>query len=197
MTIPVSERLEVLTQQIIRSRIYYDLWWFTAGGESRPKIIDVLNELPDYFRFSEYGHFVAMIIHSANVFDTTRGTISLPRLARDVLDSSRYEAHQEIAAEVRRLCVAARGILKIRNKAIAHRSELDDYSEVFKQAGVQPNSLPVMMSSWLVTANQLREINGLSPAGFRDVPLRDQQELVFLLGGPDLRPHYQLADFLD
>lgn len=200
MTIPVSQRLEVLTQQIIRSRVFYDLWWFTAGAESRPKIVDALNELPVYFRFNEHAHFVAMIIHSANVFDTTRSTISLPRLARDVLDPSRYEAHQEIAAEVGRLRDTARGILKIRNNAIAHRSELDGYSEVFKQAGVIPGELPTMMASWLDLVNELRQIHGMEcdkvtgEPDFNNLPLRDLQRLIHKLGGPDLRPKSSLAD---
>ena len=192
----VEQRLETLTQIIIRARIYYDFWWFLEGQESLPNIIDTLNDFPDFFRFARHSYFVSMIVHSAVVWDKGRGKISLEQIASAVLDCQRYPAHKEIASNIAQLKEEAKGLVAIRHGAIAHRSSTESYAKVFERAGVISNTIPSMLLKCLEIANQLREQRSLVTADFLDTPLQNLQTLVHRLGGPDLKPKSSLDEIL-
>lgn len=195
--LPLDQRLEILTQHIIRARIYYDLWWFSVGEQSRPQIVETLNQYSDYFRFDIQANFASMILHSSVVWDNRSDVISLPRLAKDILDPARFQVDRATLDKVGELKSAAIGIQSIRHEAIAHRSEDNDYETVFRNAGVIPDKIPEMMAEWLGVTNRLRAIRGMSQNDFRDLPLTHYQELIHRLGGPDLRPKSSLDDILN
>lgn len=194
--IPLDERLDTLIQQIIRTRIYYDLWWFYVGELTRPRIVGALNDFPEFFRFDIHAHFVSMIVHGAVVWDTKNGTISLPNLAREILDPKRCPGHVRVNEELEAQKLKAAGILKIRRGAIAHRSAFEDYATVFQSAGVAPAKLPEMISAWLRIANKLRQIHdpALLEAEFHQLPLHALSGMIHALGGPDLREATSLDD---
>ncbi len=192
----VEQRLETLTQIIIRARIYYDFWWFLEGEELLPQIIDTLNDFPDFFRFSRHSYFVCLTVNTAVVWDKRKDNISLEQIASDVLDCQRYPAHKEIVSNIEKLKAEAKGLAIIRHGAIAHRSSTETYTEVFERAGLIPNKIPTMLSAWLDIANKLRAELNLGPAAFQDMPLEHLQALIHVLGGPDLKPSSWLDEIL-
>ncbi|MBK6708443.1 MAG: hypothetical protein IPG54_13530 [Sphingomonadales bacterium] len=193
---PVDDRLHILTQQIVRARISYDLWWFTFGQPTRSQILDTLNDHPDFFRFSEHSHFVSMIIHCAVVWDKDSRSISLPSVAKDVLDTARYQNHCVLQKRIDISNCQAKDILSIRHNAIAHRSAIEDYAQVFQDAGVKPDELKVAMARWLSLTNELRAIRGLRQEDFREGAVQDFRGIIHRLGGPDLRPKSWLDEIL-
>ena len=185
----VKEQLEVLTHQIIRARLYYDVWWFYAGDTTRPQIVDTLNDFSEFFRFDIHAHFVAMIVHCCTIVDGKRGTTCLQNLTRrPLLDPTRLAADAEIVERAEKAVAAAEGLKKIRNEGIAHRSNVFDYSSAFKRAKLKPDNIPVLLREFLDLANELRKKQNLPIADFTPLPLTDAMRLIHALGGPDLRP---------
>lgn len=40
----IDQRLEIAGQLVVRTRIFYDIWWLYEGADTRSKIIDTMNE---------------------------------------------------------------------------------------------------------------------------------------------------------
>ena len=196
--LPLSKRLEILCEQLVRARIHYDLWWFLEGEDSFPLIRDTLNDYSEFFLVDTNAHFTNMIIRSAVVWDSRDDCISLLRVAKDILDPVRFPEHKEILNEIKKLRKGAAGILEIRHKAIAHVTERADRKQIFVDAGIIPAELPNMMDSWLAATNRLRAIHdaNLPAIDFRSLPLHHLQALVRKLGGPDLQPRTCLDEIL-
>jgi hypothetical protein len=192
-----NEQLEVLTQQIIRARIYYDLWWFYAGDKTRPEIVDTLNDFPEFFRFEIHAHFVAMIVHCCTIVDKTADTISLKRIADALLDPKRFQDDRLLLDRVAKAVANAEGLQKIRHKAIAHRSDTFNYASTFKEAAVTPDCIPVLLSEFLDLANELRRKLRLQDADFNPLALEHIKSLIHVIGGPDLRPHNDLGGLFE
>jgi AbiU2 len=192
----LDTRLEVLTQQIVRARIYYDLWWLVTGSPSRELIIDQLNQFSDFFRFDNHAHFVSLIVHCTTVWDKNPNAISLPKLAGEILEPQRFSDHNATRLKISELEKGAAGLLKIRHNAVAHRNAVMDYAGVFEQANVIPDQIPTMLTEWLEVTNLLRQLKEMQPQCFRETPLCDFQKLILKLGGPDLRSSTALDDIL-
>lgn len=188
MAIPVERRLEIVTQQIVRAKLFYDIWWLYKGSETRPHIIDTLNDFSEFFRFDEHAHFVSMVIHCAAIWDKRRGNVSLPGVANCILDPRGKTEDKALDDAISGYAKAAQGLVKLRHEAIAHRSAEFDYSEAFTRAAVTPDSIPTMLGEWLNVANQLRKRRNMVDVTFAEVPLQDAQRVIHALGGPDLRP---------
>ena len=83
--IGLDRRLEIVTQQIIRAKVYFDIWWFYKSPETRPQIIKKMNDFSEFYRFDEHAHFVAMIIHCGVIWDRSTRIVSLKKVAVDIL----------------------------------------------------------------------------------------------------------------
>lgn len=199
MALQAERQLEIVTQQIVRAKIFYDIWWFYHGSDTRPLIIDTLNEFSEFFRFDAHAHFVSMIVHCAVIWDPGLGKISLPSVARLTLDPKRNECDKELSRKIDIQRKAAKGLVQIRHEAIAHRSAISDYDEAIKRQGVVINTIPAMLVEWLETANELRAIRNpkMEEVDFHDLPLNHLQRLTHKLGGPNLHPRTSLDQILD
>ena len=127
----VERQLEIVTQQIIRAKIFYDIWWLYVGSESRPQIIETLDNFSEFFRFDEHAHFVSMIVHCAVVWDKRRDAVSLPSVAKSILDPRRNGDQKALLDKIESYRPVAEGLRTIRDKAIAHRSIELDYADAF------------------------------------------------------------------
>ena len=77
--LPLDQRLETAANLIQRARIFFDIWFFYEGAETRPAILDTMNEYPEFFRFDPTCAFrLALIVHMAALFEKTRRHDQLP-----------------------------------------------------------------------------------------------------------------------
>ena len=182
----IDRQLEILTQQVVRSRIFYDIWWLYKGSNTRPKIIDAMNDFSEFYRFDEHAHFVSLIIHCVVLWDKGAGNVSILSLARKVLDPKRNGADKELYEKVTQLEKSAKGIITLRHEAIAHRSAVFDYDEAFRRARISPNSIRDMTSQALAYVNELRVRRSMPEAFFTELPLVHAKALIRAVGGPDL-----------
>ena len=74
--LPLDERLDVAAQLAKRVRIFYDIWWFYDGADTRSRMLDTMNAYSEFFRFDTHAHFVSMVIHLAGLFESGNDTVN-------------------------------------------------------------------------------------------------------------------------
>ena len=136
-----------------------------------------------------------MIVHCGVIWD--KGNINFSSVASRVLDCRRHEADKTLKQEIDSFNSKAKGILTIRNEAIAHRSARFDYDEAFRRAQLTPDQIRDMLEGSLRLANQLRSRKRMEEGSFNELPTEHLQELIHHLGGPDMRPKSWLDEVLE
>ena len=183
-----NRQIEIVTQQIVRARIYYDIWWFYKGYGTRSDVVEVMEDYSEFLRFDEHAHFVSMIVHSCCIWDKRSDAVSLFQLGKSLIDTKRSIPAKVLWESFEKCRGQSEGLKIIRDKAIAHRSRFLDYDKVFKEAGIIPDSIKLMLMESLRLVNILRVKAGMDEAEFASYPLHHIMGLVAKLGGTDFRP---------
>jgi hypothetical protein len=76
----IDDRLERAAQLVVRSRIFYDIWFYCDGPNTRPAIINTMERFSEFFRFDPHAHFVSFVVHMAALFEKRKDTINFWRL---------------------------------------------------------------------------------------------------------------------
>ncbi len=171
--LPIDKRLETAAQLVLRTRIFYDIWRFFEGKETRPAIIDTMRCYSEFFRFDPHAHFVAFVVHVAALFEKRNDTVNLPRLAKESKESGLIYAQDamELDALFRQATPLASKAAILRNNLFAHRSATLSYADAFKKAAVTPNELRDLTEIALKTVNRLLSVRGLNDHVFNTLPL--------------------------
>jgi hypothetical protein len=166
--LPLNERLDRAAQIVIRSRIFYDIWFCFENAQACPETLDVMRRFNEFFRFDPHAHLVAFVVHMAALFEKRTDTINLPGLAKEMKAARLIPARD--AAEVDTLLgeaeQLARKVAILRNYLFAHRSALVPYAAVFKKAAVTANQLHNLTEMALKIANRLLLARGLTEQFF-------------------------------
>jgi hypothetical protein len=179
----LDNRLNVTAQLVIRSRIFYDIWWFFSSMDMRPKIVKTLNRYPEFFRFDIHAHFVSMVIHLAGLFETRKDTINFNALINEVATSGASDVTvtaaqalmkeiEEIPSKVAILC----------SNLFGHRSISLSYEEAFRKAELNPDQLLALTVAGLKVVNILLNTRGLSEQCFDELSRADAEQLIIDLG---------------
>ncbi len=177
--LPIEERLETAAQLVLRSRIFYDIWRFFEGAESRPAIIDTMHRYSEFFRFDPHAHFVAFIVHIAALLEKRNDTINLPSLAKEMKASGLISTQEAAKADalLGQAAPLASKVTILRSNLFAHRSAALSYSEAFKTADVTPNELRNLTDIALKIVNCLLMVRGLKDHVFNTLPLTDAEAM--------------------
>lgn len=173
---------------VIRSRISWDLWWVQEGSDERPKNLEAMNRFPDFFRFDAHAHLVASISAAYRTHDKRRDVRSLHTLVE--ASRSGAEVSPGVADECAKLLGSVEELSKklatLRNKAIAHTDLTRSYDEVFKAAGITPFQLRFLLEAALTIVNKFEHALGEATTEFYDYPVADLRELLrFLRDNPN------------
>ena len=184
--LPLNERLNTVTQIIIRARVFFDIWWFYEGKETRPIIKSTWESYDQFCIFDGHANLIAYVVQITSVFDRNRRTMSLARIIEE-LESSK-EIPAEALPELKSCLKEAEGICdrvkKLRHNLFAHRSASRAYSEVFKDARLTANELRTLSDISLRIANRLLAIRDLPEQFFNECPRKDLQKMFERLGKP-------------
>lgn len=166
--LPVEQQLETAAQLAIRARIFFDIWWTYENSDTRPIIIETLNDYSEFFRFDSHANFISMIVHITNLFDIKRtDIISLKQLiekfAQQGLDINIRLGIDQLFDQAKS---AAQSAKILRDNLFAHRNAVDDYAAVFKRAAIKSDSLRELTDIALKIINRLLVAGGQSPKGF-------------------------------
>jgi hypothetical protein len=178
--LPLNERLYRAGQHVVRSRLFFDLWFYFEGPETRPKIIETMREYNEFFRFTPHAYFVAYVVHIAAMFDKRTDTISLVRLAREMKKACLIQ--RQAITELDGLLAEATPIVSkvaiLRHHAFAHRSATISYDAAFKKAAVTAAQLRDLTEIALKIANRLLLARGLRDEVFTPLPLEAAEAMM-------------------
>jgi hypothetical protein len=184
--LPLETRLDRVAQHVIRARLFFDLWSYFESAESRPGIIETMQDYNEFFRFTPHAYLVAYVIYIAGVFDDRRDTISLMYLPGETETAGHLKG--EDAIEVDALLATAKPIVSkvkiLRHKAFAHRDAHISYNQVFQLASVKPDQLRELTEVALKIANRLLVAHGLSEQFFTELPRQAAEDIMKALATP-------------
>jgi hypothetical protein len=170
--LPLNERLYRAGQHVVRSRLFFELWFYFEGP-TRPKIIETMREYNKFFRFTPHAYLVSYVMHISAVFDRRRDTISLIRLSHEM--KAAHQIREQISTEVDTLFAKAAPIVSkvttLHHNAFAHRSAGVSYDDTFKKAAVTAAQLRDLTDLALKIANCLLLARGLKDEDFHSGPV--------------------------
>jgi hypothetical protein len=178
--LPLNVRLERLGQQIVRARLFLDLWFYFEEHQSRQTIIETMREYNEFFRFTPHAYLVSYVVYIAGIFERRRDTVCLHALTRDVEAAGKLGS-EEIAALDLLLTNAASTASKatiLRSNAFAHRSGSMSYDDVFDRAAVTPGELRDLTDVALAVANRLLLACDLQDQRFTESPRKAAEEMM-------------------
>jgi hypothetical protein len=175
-----DDRLKLAGQLVGRARIFFDVWWFYEGDQSRPAILDAMNEYPEFFRYDSHAHFVAFVVHLAGLLETRSDTVNLEALiseatATNALPGTLTGQTEPVLVGLKPL---RRAVMILRSNLFAHRSSSMSYAEAFKTAAVTPNELRRGTESLLSLVNLLLRSRGLPEQSFNEASQRHLREML-------------------
>jgi uncharacterized protein (DUF4415 family) len=178
--LPIDDRIDRAVQLVLRARIFFELWFYFEGRQTRPTILNTMREYNEFFRFMPHAHQVAFFVTIATLFDKRTDTISLRRLAQEL--RRKDQLSQQTQAEVDELLREAEPlvskIILLRHKAFAHRSAYTSYDDAFKEAKVTPNQMRNLTEVALQIANKLAEARGMYIGFFNELPQQDAARMM-------------------
>jgi hypothetical protein len=174
-TLPLDERLDRACQHVVRARLFLDLWFYFEEKTTRHKIFETMERYNEFFRFTPHAYFLSYVIHIAAMFDRTRDTISLPRLAKEMKDARVIQGQEatKVDALLDEAAPIAAKVNTLRHGAFAHRSARISYDGIFKLAAVKPDQLRDLTEVALKIANRLLLARGLRDQYFSTLPRDD------------------------
>ncbi len=177
--LPLDERLNVAAQLVTRARIFYDIWWFYEGADTRPKILDTMNVYSEFFRFDTYAHFVSMVIHLAGLFEARSDTVNFGAL---IDEAEAADVSKAAVDRARALMTEVAGVPSkvaiLRSNLFVHRSASLSYAEAFRKADLKPDQLRDLTVVGLRIANTFLIARGLEEQFFHDLSRADVGKLI-------------------
>ncbi|MBL8707692.1 MAG: hypothetical protein JNL25_00745 [Rhodospirillaceae bacterium] len=154
--LPMQVRLNTAAQLAVRARAFYEIWWTYEGADTRPLYLQSMNQYSEFFRFDSHATFVAMIVHTAMLYDKDDRTVGLRALLNEIGEHSDDATRIEDAkALLVPLVSVAKKVMHLRNNLFAHRNARFSYKEVFDQAAIAPDQVRDLIDAALQIANKL------------------------------------------
>jgi AbiU2 len=178
--LPIDERLERAAQLVLRSRNFFDIWFYFESKDTRPAIIDTMNCFSEFFRFDIHAHFVAFIVHIAALFEKREDTINLPGLATELKQSNLISAQAatDVDALLGQADKMAPKVHILRSNLFAHRSATLPYDRVFKKAAITPGEMRGLTKIALKIVNHLLLARGLRDHFFNELARQDAEAIL-------------------
>jgi len=151
--------IKALANTITSASLHFDIWWVYKEKDSREKYVDTLNEYLNFFKTSLQAHFLSLVVELYKLFETRKDTINFPRLIKLLNENNLLapDILKQIDTEKRSLKVLWKKIAILRSELFAHTSIDLSYSEVFKKAGITPNSIRELVERSKQFLNQISE----------------------------------------
>jgi hypothetical protein len=178
--LPIDDRIERAAQLVLRARIFFDIWFYFEGRDTRASIFKTMEEYSEFFRFAPHAHFVALIVSIAAVFDKRRDTIALPGLAREMDKANLLppQTKSEVDALMAQAAPLASKVTILRHNAFAHRSATLSCDDAFKAAAVTVLQMRELTEIALKIANHLTQARGRGQHFFNELAREDAEAMM-------------------
>jgi hypothetical protein len=179
----LDEQIDIARTQLVRARIFLDIWWYYHGSPTRSQSLDSMNEFSEFFKFDEHAHFTAFIVHVATLFDKRNDTVKLEKLGKSISSKSTVSAEikKELKTLFRQANIIAAKVLILRHNAFAHRSDQYGYNEAFKLADVSPDEFLILTEKSKQILNLFLQVTKRGEVVFWDLPKEDLAKMLIQL----------------
>lgn len=186
----LDEQIDIARNQLVRARIFLDLWWYYRGSPTRGQSLEAMNEFSEFFKFDEHAHLTAFIVHITTLFDKRNDTVKLENLRKTVLQT--FAVSDEIKEELEKHFQQANGIaakvLILRHNAFAHRSTEYNYNDAFTLAKLSYDELLTLTEKSKQILNQFLKVTQRGEVMFWDLARKDLAKMLKKLKPPTLNP---------
>lgn len=176
-----DEKLEELSQEVLRARATYEAWWTLKSKKIRPKFVRTMNLYSEYFRVAIHSHFVAMLMVLFRMYDSDAKALSLPCLIRSLKCERSLPKDRQLKFE--RAIKGAEPTMKktrlLRDKVFAHHDRPYTYERAFREANLSANEVRRLIERSLRIVNLLRKDKGMKIYIFQK---STEHDLLALLG---------------
>ena len=181
--IPLKARTERAAQLVLRARIFFDIWLYFEGAETRPALLDTMNQFSEFFRFAPHAHFVSFVVTMASLYDKRSDTITLTALAREIETSGllTVPVQAEVKALIDQALPIANKVGILRHNAFAHRSANMSYDAAFKAASITAAQMRELTDTSLQLANTLLRVQGCPEQYFNELAKGDAAAMMAAL----------------
>jgi hypothetical protein len=177
-----DEKLDRAANRIIRSRAFFDIYWFCASKETRSLYINIMNFYPDFFRFLENANFIACATYMGALCEKRADTINLHSLAEEMkrqdLNSVGEEAIKCLTENDDLLCKIA----QLRNNVFVHLNAKLPVHEHYRRIGITPDQLKKATDIAFGILNSMRRAMNKPEIFVRNTPAYDLRAILKALG---------------
>lgn len=175
----LDDRLDTAAQLAKRARIFYDIWWFYEGVDTKPRILDTMKVYSEFSRFDTHAHFVSMVIHLAGLFESRNDTINFGALIKEAeADGVPKEAIDKAKGLMTEVAGVPSKVTILRSNLFGHRSASLSYGEAFQKADLKPDQLRDLTVAGLRIANTLLIARGSDEQFFHELSRRDAERFM-------------------
>jgi hypothetical protein len=169
--LPIDDRIERAAQLVLRSRVFFDIWFYFESNDTRPALLNTMEEYNEFFRFAPHAHLVAFVVTICALFDKRRDTLSLLNLVTEMTSANLLSSlsQSEVGALVDEAKPLVSKIRILRHNAFAHRSAIMSYDDVFKMAALTPLQMRKLTEIALKITNQLARARGRGEHFFNEL----------------------------
>ena len=181
--IPFDDRIDRAGHLAVLARRFFDVWWYCEGSDTRPQILDAMNEFPEFFLFDSHAHLVALITHLAGLFESRKDTVNFEALISEAESSDLVTPDTLAKAKVILGSVSALRpkVAILRSNVFSHRSASLSYENAFTLAAVTPYQLRDMVAAGMEIANVLLAARRLPEAFYSGSTLEHLKGLLQVL----------------
>ena len=177
-----EEKLELLTQLVLRARAHFDFWWIYEGEPTRPTYTPAMNRFSEFFRFDLHAQLVSLTMYLCQIFETRSDTHNLRGLLEEAkaaaIPRGTIEAAEEAIDEGEGI---RKKLVVLRHKLFAHRDLNLSYEDTFRKASITPDEIRRMSECGLEAVNGLWQGMGAVPREFSPLPERDLLALLEMI----------------
>lgn len=170
MTQPLqlNERVCAASRMALKARHHYSLFLLTSSTDGHLSHRPVIREFWEVLRFIQQANLVAAIVEAHSLFQDRKDTINLPRLLREIEEKNGplHAARDQMA----RIAPFLNKVAILRNKAIAHRTKLVSYDDVFKRADIKRDEVGALLDAGVALSNELLVAEGFEAEEVSPLP---------------------------
>lgn len=144
--LPLKKRIDTLARLTERSRSYFDIYKFIEGADTRPHIIDEMNDYASFFQLHSHVYRFALFSELDILFSLNRKHLNFRTIIKESKSEISDPCYEQLNVLLKESELTASKVKILRNKAFAHRDPVIDFNVAFKEAQITLNEIEQLIA---------------------------------------------------
>lgn len=162
--IPLSDRVELMTRNVMATAIHYDLWSLHIRDTARTETETYREQLQDLWSINSLAHRYAFYVRAAASFVQNPKANSIPRLLRETRSQMPSDAQARSAELLIEALPLSKKVESLRNQIYAHQSASRTVADAYAEEQLTLDALARLVCLAMDLMNEIRSAVGLAPA---------------------------------